>query len=107
MPTKMHIRRFWSLPALASGLAALALGAGVASAQTYGVATMQPGTLSHTTGSAIAKVLKEKGGINVLVQPTAGESTLIPMVARGEADIGIANILEVEAAKKRRAPICA
>ncbi len=83
-----------------AGLAALALGAGLASAQTYGVATMQPGTLSHTTGTAIAKVLKQKGNMNALVQPTAGESTLIPMVAHGEADIGIANILEVENARK-------
>jgi hypothetical protein len=64
-------------------------------AQTYGIATMQPGTLNHTTGSAIAKVLKEKGGMNVLVQPTAGETTLIPMVGRAEAELGIANIAEV------------
>lgn len=77
-----------------AGLAALALGAGMASAQTYGLATMQPGTLSHTTASAIAKVLKEKGGLNVLVQPTAGESTLITLVNRGEAELGIANINE-------------
>ena len=83
-----------------AGLAALALGATVAGAQTYGVATMQPGTLSHTTGTAIAKVLKQNGNMNALVQPSAGESTLIPMVARGEADIGIANILEVENARK-------
>jgi TRAP transporter TAXI family solute receptor len=71
--------------------------AGVASAaaQTYGIATMQPGTLNHTTGSAIAKVLKEKAGMNVLVQPTAGETTLIPMVGRAEAELGIANIAEV------------
>jgi TRAP transporter TAXI family solute receptor len=66
-----------------------------APAQTYGIATMQPGTLNHTTGSAIAKVLKEKGNLNVLVQPTAGETTLIPMVGRAEADLGIANIAEV------------
>lgn len=66
-----------------------------AAAQTYGIATMQPGTLNHTTGSAIAKVLKEKAGLNVLVQPTAGETTLIPMVGRGEAELGIANIHEV------------
>lgn len=66
-----------------------------ATAQTYGIATMQPGTLNHTTGSAIAKVLKEKGGLNVLVQPTAGETTLIPMVGRAEAELGIANIAEV------------
>ena len=64
-------------------------------AQTYGIATMQPGTLNHTSGSAIAKVLKEKAGLNVLVQPTAGEITLIPMVGRAEADMGIANIAEV------------
>ncbi len=70
-------------------------GAAPATAQTYGIATMQPGTLNHTTGSAIAKVLKEKGNMNVLVQPTAGETTLIPMVGRAEAEMGIANIAEV------------
>jgi TRAP transporter TAXI family solute receptor len=58
---------------------------------------MQPGTLAHTTGSAIAKVLKEKGGLNTLVQTTAGETVLIPMVARGEIDLGIANLAEVQA----------
>ena len=56
---------------------------------------MQPGTLNHTTGSAIAKVLKEKANMNALVQPTAGEAVLIPLVGRGEAELGIANILEV------------
>jgi len=74
---------------------ALGFAATGASAQTYGIATMQPGTLNNTTGSAIAKVLKEKGGLNFLVQPTAGETTLIPMVGRAEAELGIANIAEV------------
>jgi uncharacterized protein len=73
----------------------LPAGAAPAVAQTYGIATMQPGTLNHTTGSAIAKVLKDKAGMNVLVQPSAGETTLIPMVGRAEADLGIANIAEV------------
>jgi len=87
------------LPGFALGLSLAALALVVpAQAQTYGVATMQPGTLNHTTGSAIAKVLKEKAGMNLLVQPTAGESVLLPMVARGEADLGIANIMETEAA---------
>ena len=40
-------------------------------------------------------MLKEKGGLNTLVQATAGETVLIPMVARGEIDLGIANMLEV------------
>ena len=75
-------------------MAAIAAVAGVclsgapAAAQTYGLATMQPGTLAHTTGTAIAKVLKEKGGLNTLVQTTAGETVLIPMVANGEIDLG-------------------
>jgi TRAP transporter TAXI family solute receptor len=76
-------------------VAVLAASGASATAQTYGLATMQPGTLAHTVGSAIAKVLKEKGGLNTLVQATAGESVLIPMVARGEIDLGIANMLEV------------
>lgn len=87
-------------PAIVAGAIALAFGGAPALAQTYGLATMQPGTLSHTSGSAIAKVLKEKANMNVLVQPSQGESTLIPLVARAEADVGIANIFEVENAKK-------
>jgi TRAP transporter TAXI family solute receptor len=86
--------------AIAGGLIATALAANGAGAQTYGLATMQPGTVSYTSASAIAKVLKEKGGLNVLVQPTAGESTLIPLVGRGEVDLGIANIFETEAGAK-------
>ena len=69
-----------------------------AGAQALGLAAMQPGSLNHTTATAIAKVMKEKGSLNTLVQPTAGESVLIPFVGRGEADFGIANSLEVIAA---------
>ena len=95
MPMLILGRRLLAWKTVIAGLAALTVGIGAAAAQTYGIATMQPGTLSHTSASAIAKVLKEKGGLNVLVQPTAGETTLIPMVNRGEAELGIANINEV------------
>jgi TRAP transporter TAXI family solute receptor len=94
-------RPFWAvriLSEMCGALVALALGCVSVQAQTFGLATMQPGTLSHTTGSAIAKVLKDKAGMNVLVQPLAGESVLIPLVARVEADIGIATLPEVIAA---------
>jgi len=84
---------------LAGGLVAAAFAVNSAGAQTYGFATMQPGTLNHTSGTAVAKVLKEKAGLNVVIQPTAGESVLIPLVSRGEAEFGIANIFEVEAAR--------
>ncbi len=74
--------------------AALALTSGAAAAQTYGYSTLPPGTLNHTTASAIAKVLREKAGLNVLVQPAAGGNVTVPIVARGEAEIGSANIME-------------
>jgi TRAP transporter TAXI family solute receptor len=76
--------------------AALISATATASAQTYGFATLQPGTLNHTTAAAVAKVLKEKAGLNVLVQPTAGDNVIIPMVGRGEAEIGITNIMEAQ-----------
>jgi TRAP transporter TAXI family solute receptor len=78
-----------------TALAVLALTGGIAAAQTYGFATLQPGTLNHTTASAVAKVLKEKAGLNVLVQPTAGDQVIVPMVASGEVDLGISNAMEV------------
>jgi uncharacterized protein len=82
--------------ALAAGAAALVLSSSVASAQKpYGFATLPAGTLNYRTAAAISKVLKDKAGMNVLVQPTAGDQVIIPMVSRGEADIGISNAMEV------------
>jgi TRAP transporter TAXI family solute receptor len=79
----------------AAALAVLALTGGAAAAQTYGFATLPPGTLNHTTASAISKIVKEKGGMNMLVQPTAGDQVINPLVGRGEVEIGITNIMEV------------
>jgi TRAP transporter TAXI family solute receptor len=81
---------------IAGAFTALAMMAPAAFAQTYGFATLPPGTLNHTTAAAISKVLKEKGGINMLVQATAGDQVIIPMVGRGEVDIGITNIMEAQ-----------
>ena len=76
-------------------LSTLGLCGPAANAQTYGFATLPPGTLNHTTASAVAKVLKEKAGMNMLVQPTAGDQVIVPMVGRGEVEVGIANSMEV------------
>jgi TRAP transporter TAXI family solute receptor len=77
-------------------VAAAGLASGHAWAQKpYGFATLSPGTLNYTTSSAVAKVLKEKAGINILVQPTAGDTAIVPMVNRGEAELGISNVMEV------------
>jgi len=93
----MNIGKAFQRGLIGASLAVAIIGAGgqTVSAQTYGLATMQPGTLTHTVASAIAKTLKEKGGLNTLVQATAGESVLIPMVARNEMELGMANMLEV------------
>lgn len=80
----------------AGALTALAIMGTTAFAQTYGFATLPPGTLNHTTASAISKVLKEKGGINMLVQPTAGDQVIVPMTGRAEVEIGITNIMETQ-----------
>ena len=81
---------------IAGAFTALALMAPAVFAQTYGFATLPPGTLNHTTASAISKVLKEKGGLNMLVQPTAGDQVIVPMTGRGEVELGITNIMETQ-----------
>jgi uncharacterized protein len=92
----MPTRRDRIARASAAMVFALGLCAGPAQAQTYGFATLPGGTLNHTTASAIAKVLKDRAGMNVLVQPTAGDNVIIPMVGRGEAEIGISNVMEAQ-----------
>ena len=91
--TSTHLRSYFVAVAACAVLSVFT--AEDASAQTYGFATLPPGTLNHTTATAISKVLKEKAGLNVLVQPTAGDQVIIPMVGRGEAELGISNIMEV------------
>src|SRR5262245_47428010 len=83
------------LVAACVGATALACASGAGNAQPFGFAAMQPGTINHTTSSAISKVLKEKGGLNTLVQATAGESVMIAIVGRGEADFAMANAPEI------------
>src|SRR3978361_65116 len=100
MSMRMTFRRGLIGISLAAAIASLS--GQPASAQTYGLATMQPGTLANTVASAIAKTLKEKGGLNTLVQATAGESVLIPMVAHGEIDLGMATKTEVPRRRRRR-----
>jgi TRAP transporter TAXI family solute receptor len=82
-------------------IAAIAAAASTgAFAQAVGFATLPPGSLNHTTASAVAKTLKERAGINMLVQPTAGDNVIIPMVNRGESTMGIANAPETAMAIK-------
>jgi TRAP transporter TAXI family solute receptor len=80
----------------AAAAMALVLSAGSASAQTYGFATLPAGSLSHVIASGIAKAMKEKASLNVLVQPAAGGNVIVPLVGRGEAEVGLVNIMEAQ-----------
>lgn len=79
------------------GLAAIAL-AGmsipVAAEQPLGLGTMAPGTISHSTGMAIASVMIEEGGPEIRVLPQSGERVLLDLVDGGDLDFAIANALE-------------
>lgn len=75
---------------------ALALGMAFgASAQQVSIGTSNPGSIYHQTGSVIAKLLNEKGGVGTTIQPFASPNVFIPSVNAGEMQLGLANIAEV------------
>jgi TRAP transporter TAXI family solute receptor len=74
---------------------ALALAPAGAFAQSAGMATSSPGSIYHSSGSAIAKVAREKGGLNVIVQPFTSPNVHIPVVDGGEVEFGLANVYEL------------
>lgn len=76
--------------------------AGAALAQTerpIGVGTMQQGTFAYALGAAVAKVASEKGEVRAIIQPYGGTSTFVPLINRGELDLGIVNAMETILAK--------
>ena len=62
--------------------------------QPLGLGTMAPGTISHSTGLAIAGVMIEQGGPEIRVLPQSGERVLLDLLAVGELDFAVANALE-------------
>lgn len=80
---------------LAFGAAALL--AGAAQAQNIGIAVSNPGSIYHSSGSAIAKVANE-AGLQTTIQPATAPTQYIPVVANGDIDIGLCNIQELREA---------
>ena len=80
---------------LISVVAGSAILAASAHAQPVGISTSPQGTLTYAVGAAIAKVLTEKGGLQVRIQPSSGTGAGIPLVDSGEIDLGLANTLEL------------
>lgn len=56
-------------------------------AQTIGIATTPAGSFTHSTASAMAKVIVEQTGIQARIQPSASHQ--MPSVEAGEMDFSL------------------
>lgn len=82
----MHLR----LCALAT---MTAIAGGGAQAQMLTMSTTQPGSLTHSMGSAVAKVVNEHAGVRIVVQPQ-GSSALLSIAGK-TAEFGFSNSYDV------------
>lgn len=78
--------------------AVIAVGAADVQAQTVGFGTSNPGSLYHSSGSVIAKLVGEKTDLKATVQPFASPNVYIPAVNAGALDFGLANVYEASLA---------
>lgn len=78
-----------------AGAALLAGAALPVAAQTVSMGTSPQGSAGYAMGAAIAKAATEKAGMQVRVQPFAGNSVAIAGMNRGEVDFSVVNEIEV------------
>ncbi|MFQ5912172.1 MAG: TAXI family TRAP transporter solute-binding subunit [Nitrospinota bacterium] len=67
-------------------------------AQSIGIAASNPGSLYHSSASAIAKMGNEKSGLKLTVQPFASATVYLPAVNAGEYGFGLSNVEELRVA---------
>lgn len=87
--SKATLTSFISAVALAFGLA------GAGQAQQVAIGTSNPGSIYHSSGTVIAKLLNEKTDVKATIQPFASPNVFIPSVDQGEMQLGLANIAEL------------
>jgi len=76
------------------GFAALAVFAGGAAAQTYGLATLPPGALLNALSSVIAKSVQDSSKLQIRVQGFGGDSGVFDAVANRNSDFLALDIAE-------------
>ena len=76
----------------------VAIAAPPAHAQTASIGTNPPGSLFYSIGSGIAKVVTDAGKIKLSVQPYAGSSTFLPLLATAELEFGVNNAVDMNLA---------
>ena len=76
----------------------LAIIAGQALAQDVGIAASNPGSLYHSTGTAIAKMANDSAQLRATVHPFASATVYLPAVSAGDYAFGISNVEELRVA---------
>lgn len=66
--------------------------------QPVAFATANPGSIYHSSGSAIAKVVNDAGKVKATIQPFGGTSQYFPAVGAGELEFGLGNVFETHLA---------
>lgn len=84
------MRKFMATFALGLGL----VSGSIASAQSVGIATSNPGSLFHNIGTAVANAAN-KAGLNTTIQPATSPNQFIPYLNSGGIEFGVANLQEV------------
>ena len=80
---------------------AFACAASAAQAQQVRVIASNPqGSIFYAASVVIGKLMDDKLKMQVRVQPTAGTSTFIPQLDRGEIDFGLTNVDDARTAYK-------
>lgn len=69
-----------------------------------GLGTNPAGSIYYAVGSALAKVLSEKSGMQVRVQPFSGSSNYIPLLNSAELELGLNNTSDVKLAYRGEKP---
>ncbi|MDH4188899.1 MAG: ABC transporter substrate-binding protein, partial [Betaproteobacteria bacterium] len=92
-PNGMAVRRPWAR--IVAGTAVGLCTAFAASAQQVAIGTSNPGSIYHSSGTVIAKLLNEKAGVGATIQPFASPNVFLPAVNAGEIQLGLANIAEL------------
>jgi len=95
MTRKSHSRPI-ALPAAAA--LSFALVAGTVFAQNVGIAASNPGSIYHSTGTAIAKMANEAAQMNATVHPFASATVYLPGVSTGDYAFGVSNVEELRVA---------
>jgi hypothetical protein len=69
-----------------------------ANASEVGIAASNPGSIYHTTATAVAKMVNDKAGLQATVHPFASATIYLPAVSAGEYSFGITNEDELKLA---------